>query len=166
MANETGSIHMSDLAFPHDIRIASPCRESLDEMPGDDRVRSCSECSRPVYNIATMTSNEVASPIANREDRICARLFRSADGTVITADCPVTIAQPTARPKARRLRSLVIIILALVLTWTGTKSGAPTPSGSDVTLDDWAYWASVSLGLRPAPPSTPVFHTVTMGDVY
>ena len=39
--------------------------------------------------------------LEEREGRICIRLYRRADGTVITADCPVGV-------KRRRLRGLVI----------------------------------------------------------
>jgi hypothetical protein len=142
-----------------------------DEMPGDDRARSCSACSLLVYNIAAMTSDEAASLIAGREGRVCARLFRRADGTVITADCPaVTVeAQPMPRPKSpyRRTHALAMILVAVLLAWTGNITGEAPPSGSGVTFDDWVHWAAVSLGLRPAPSPAPVFSPMaTMGDVY
>jgi hypothetical protein len=165
-----GDWRMGALTVLDDIHIATPCQTSWDEMPGDDRVRSCPACSRAVYNIAAMTSNEVAALIADREGRLCARLFRRADGTVVTADCPgvAVEAPPTARPKSpyRRTHALVIILIALLLAWTANNTGESPPSGSGVTWDDWVHWAAVSLGLRPAPPPTPVFTpTPTMGDV-
>jgi hypothetical protein len=36
-----------------------------------------------------MTSEQIRSLVISTEDRICARLYRRADGTVITRDCPV-----------------------------------------------------------------------------
>ena len=39
---------MGALTILEDIRIATPCRASWDEMSGDDRVRSCPACSRAV----------------------------------------------------------------------------------------------------------------------
>jgi hypothetical protein len=148
-----------------------PVTSDNDEMPGDERVRSCAACSRLVYNIAAMTSDEAASLMAGREDRLCARLFRRADGTVITADCPaVTVeAQPMPRPKSsyRRTHALAMILVAALLAWTGDIAGETPPSGSGVTFDDWVHWAAVSLGLRPTPSPAPVFSpTATMGDVY
>jgi hypothetical protein len=144
---------MDALTVLDDIRIATPCQASWDEMPGDDRVRSCPACSRAVYNIAAMTSDEVAALITSREGRLCGRLFRRADGTVITADCPgvAVEAPPTARPKSsyRRTHALVIILIALLLAWTGNNTGESPPLGSGVTWDDWVHWAAVSLG--PAP---------------
>jgi hypothetical protein len=153
------------------IRHGLPVMSDNDEMPGDDRVRSCSACSLLVYNIAAMTSDEAASPIAGREGRLCARLFRRADGTVITADCrAITVeAEPIAWPNSpyRRTHALAMILVAALLAWTGNIAGETPPSGSGVTCDDWVHWATVSLGLRPAPSPAPVFSpTATIGDVY
>ncbi len=57
-------------------------------MSGDDRVRHCSLCSLNVYNFAEMTRAEIQSLLVRSEGRVCARLYRRADGTVITRDCP------------------------------------------------------------------------------
>jgi hypothetical protein len=56
-------------------------------MTGDDRVRFCNACNLNVYNFASMTSKEVRSLITN--GRVCGRLYRRVDGTLITRDCPV-----------------------------------------------------------------------------
>jgi hypothetical protein len=58
-------------------------------MSGDDRMRFCEECSLHVYNISEMTASEAHALISGTEGRICARLYRRADGTVLTKDCPV-----------------------------------------------------------------------------
>jgi hypothetical protein len=71
------------------LRIASPCPVGWEQMSGDDRVRFCEQCSLRVYNISAMTRSEAEALIANTEGRICARLFRRSDGTIITKDCPV-----------------------------------------------------------------------------
>ena len=71
------------------LRIASPCPASWEQMTGDDRARFCELCNLHVYNIAELTASEAKSLIANAEGRICARLYRRSDGTVITKDCPV-----------------------------------------------------------------------------
>ena len=161
---------MSQLTILDDIRIATPCQANWDEMPGDDRVRSCPMCARSVYNIAALTSHEAAALIANREGRLCARLFRRADGTIVTADCPSKAdAAPLAgRPKSRfrRTRALVIVLFALLLVWLGKGESEAPPSGPGVSWEDWVHWAAVTTGLRPVPTSAPVFSTgVSMGDV-
>lgn len=58
-------------------------------MAGNDEVRFCGLCNLNVYNISAMTAGEAQRLIARTEGRLCAKLYRRADGTVITADCPV-----------------------------------------------------------------------------
>ena len=65
---------MGTLTILEDIRIATPCQASWDEMSGDNRVRSCPTCSRAVYNIAAMTSDEGATLITDRDGCLCAPL--------------------------------------------------------------------------------------------
>ena len=78
----------ADLAL-NNIRIASPCPTAWSKMVGDERVRHCSECNLNVYNLSAMTEREVKDLIeANRGQRLCARFFQRADGTVLTQDCP------------------------------------------------------------------------------
>jgi hypothetical protein len=72
-----------------EIRIASPCSADWNKMVGDDRIRHCTACNLDVYNFAALTGLEVERLIANRQGRLCARLYRRADGTVLTQNCPV-----------------------------------------------------------------------------
>jgi hypothetical protein len=72
-------------------RIASPCHAGWDRMSGDGRVRFCDSCQLNVYNFSEMTSDEINSLILKTEGRLCARLYRRTDGTIITRDCPVGI---------------------------------------------------------------------------
>ena len=58
-------------------------------MQGDDRVRHCAQCNLDVYNFAAMSDLEVERLIANRQGRLCARIYHRADGTVLTQNCPV-----------------------------------------------------------------------------
>lgn len=58
-------------------------------MVGDERVRFCAECNRNVYNLSAMTALEGEQLVAARTGRMCVRYYRRADGTVLTADCPV-----------------------------------------------------------------------------
>jgi hypothetical protein len=71
-----------------DIRVASPCSADWEKMIGDDRVRHCSQCNLNVYNLSAMTNDEVERLIAAREGRLCVRLYRRQDGTILTRDCP------------------------------------------------------------------------------
>ncbi|MES2459450.1 MAG: hypothetical protein V4671_02625 [Armatimonadota bacterium] len=70
------------------IKIAAPCSAKWETMPGGERVRSCAQCSHKVYNLAAMSSDEAANLIRGAEGRVCVRLYRRADGSVMTRDCP------------------------------------------------------------------------------
>lgn len=71
------------------LRIATPCPISWDQMTGDGRVRFCGHCQLNVYNISELSRGEAEALIASTEGRLCARLFRRADGRILTKDCPV-----------------------------------------------------------------------------
>jgi hypothetical protein len=100
------------------LRIASPCPVGWEKMTGGDRVRHCDLCSLNVYNIAEMSRADAKALIANTEGRICARLFRRADGTIITKDCPVGL-----RAIRRRVARVAGAALATVLSLCATVSG-------------------------------------------
>jgi hypothetical protein len=76
-------------SMPPVLKIASPCPASWDRMQGDDKARHCSECNLNVYNFAAMTSAEIEELTASHTGRLCGRLYRRTDGTVLTKDCPV-----------------------------------------------------------------------------
>ncbi len=97
------------------LRIASPCLARWDEMVGDERARFCALCQKNVYNLSAMTRREAEDLVASREGGLCARLYRRADGTVLTADCPVG----RRRRAARWLRRAVASIGAAVAVFGG-----------------------------------------------
>ncbi len=72
-----------------DIRIASPCSADWSKMVGDDHVRHCGECDKDVYNLSALTRSEGERLLLQSEGRLCLRIYRRSDGTVLTADCPV-----------------------------------------------------------------------------
>ncbi len=88
------------------LRIASPCKERWDAMRGDDRVRVCDGCNRPVFNLSEMTRDQAEAVLATRGVKPCVRFYRRADGTVKTADCP---------PTARRSHRLTVIAAGTLL---------------------------------------------------
>jgi hypothetical protein len=81
---------MREITNPLDnIKIASPCGADWSKMYGSDRKRFCAECKLNVYNISEMTQVEAENFILRSEGRLCLRIHRRGDGTVITQDCPV-----------------------------------------------------------------------------
>lgn len=109
------------------IRIASPCPVSWERMTGDDRVRSCDECDLHVYNLGEMTRAEAEALIANTESRLCARIYRRADGTVITRDCPVGL-RAIRRRVAMTAGAIFAAMMALATSVFGQKPGSKDKS--------------------------------------
>ena len=82
------------------VSIAEPCGASWDEMvavptdadgassPGT-RVRFCGLCAKNVFNLSEMTREEATRFVAQVEGTACVRFYQRADGTMLTADCPV-----------------------------------------------------------------------------
>jgi Carboxypeptidase regulatory-like domain len=73
------------------LHVSSPCDADWETMPGDERVRFCNQCRLNVYNISALTRKQAEKLIAETEGRLCAKLYRRADGTIITRDCPIGI---------------------------------------------------------------------------
>ncbi len=81
---------MSKFPSPLDnIRIASPCSADWEGMFGSDRKRFCGDCKLNVYNLSDMSRREAENLILSSEGRLCVRLFRRSDGTILTKNCPV-----------------------------------------------------------------------------
>src|SRR5579864_8307660 len=71
------------------VSIAAPCSADWESMPGTGRVRHCAQCNKNVYNLSAMTRREAEALLRETEGRLCARLYRRADGTILTENCPV-----------------------------------------------------------------------------
>ena len=92
------------------IKIASPCSADWDEMFGDERKRHCAECRLNVYNLSEMTQVEAENFLINSEGRVCLKIYRRTDGTVITKDCPVGWAK--LKRKTARAATAVFTLVA------------------------------------------------------
>jgi hypothetical protein len=103
------------------LRIAVPCQSSWEGMAGDERVRHCTLCSLNVYNFAEMTRDEVRELLVRTEGRVCARLYRRADGTVLTRDCPTGL-----RALRRRASRVAAALIAALLTLPSLAFGGTT----------------------------------------
>jgi hypothetical protein len=96
------------------VRIASPCGANWNEMRGDERKRYCAMCRLNVYNLSEMTRAQAENFLINAEGRVCLRVFRRTDGTVITKNCPVG----WARVK-RKVSRAAIAVFSLVAGFFG-----------------------------------------------
>ena len=134
------------------IRVATPCKASWDDMVGDDRVRHCAGCDKDVFNLSAMTRDEAEALIRERLGNLCGRYYRRANGTIITSDCTVGIAQ-------RRRRRVMAAGLAAVLAGAGglalvlsrrTQSGGGAAIATEV--DEPTQIQSQTVGHEDAPP--------------
>jgi len=109
------------------LRIATPCPISWDQMTGDNRVRFCDHCHLNVYNISALSRLEAEKLIAATEGRLCARLFRRADGTVLTSDCPVGL-RALRRRVAKKTAAIFAAIVSLGCVVSG-QQGSSSKNG-------------------------------------
>jgi TonB family protein len=114
------------------IEIAKPCKADWESMTGDERERACQLCRLNVYNISTMTTKEAESFLQERlpQGRVCVRLYRRFDGTIITDNCPkgLRAARDAAKQIVRRVAAAASLLLAFLV-------GAPSQSQSGGTCD-------------------------------
>jgi uncharacterized membrane protein len=103
-------------------------------MSGDARRRFCNHCQLNVYNFAEMTSAEVQKLIAESEGRICGRLYKRADGTVLTKDCPVGLRAYQKRV-ARFAGAALTAVLGLFSISFGQKNDKTKLDASKITID-------------------------------
>ena len=121
------------------LRLAFRCKESWDDMTGDDRVRACAKCDRQVFNLSDMTREEAEALLATRGVKPCVRFYRRADGTVMTSDCP------TGTPREGRRLAMAASTLA-----AGTALAAAAPA-----MADPAAPPAAAAPATPVPAATP-----------
>lgn len=80
MARAKGSLPILDT-----LRIAEPCDASWEAM-GGGAVRRCDACDLEVWDLASLTAEQVRGALALCGDRFCARITRDADGAIQTRD--------------------------------------------------------------------------------
>lgn len=132
------------------VQIASPCSARWDEMMGDARVRHCASCDKDVYDLSEMTAADAEALLSREGPIACVRLHRRADGTVITADCPVG-----AKKKRRRrmlaagvaVASSVMAAAASLVTHTTQGEPCVVPPGEHVMMG--------AIAAMPPPTTAP-----------
>src|SRR6185436_16444488 len=137
------------------LRIATPCPISWEQMTGDNRVRFCDHCQLNVYNISELSRSEAERLIGSTEGRLCARLFRRADGTVLTKDCPVGL-----RALRRRVAKRTAAIFAAIVGLSGAAFGQESSS-----KDKSSGPTQTKITRTNTPDKTGTSLSVTVADV-
>jgi hypothetical protein len=143
------------------LAIASPCTMSWDSMTGDEKSRHCAQCNLKVHNLSAMTREEAEALISGPDNaRVCVRLYRRSDGTVMTQDCPVGLA--AARARLRRVVARMAAAFGMVSTaaLAGMEASQPD-SGAPIRLRALNPFARLAEWIVPtAPPMPPAFRPV------
>lgn len=144
------------------LSVAAPCHAAWESMEGDERQRHCAQCDKTVYNLSALPRDEAEAFMAARlAGDVCVRFYQRADGTVLTADCPVGV-------RRRRVRRVVAAVvgtgamavagaMSLVQGKPGLDVGRVGVEGStlqgdrgEVTMGEMTV--APSLHDEPAPP--------------
>jgi hypothetical protein len=113
-------------SFLHEVKIATPCPADWNTMSGDERTRFCGQCKLNVYNISEMTTDDAEKLIIEKEGKLCLRIYRRADGTVLTKDCPVGLA--AMRKKLMTMCGAATAAVGILAAWIITgKKPEPQP---------------------------------------
>lgn len=150
---------MTDRSLLDGISIASPCSADWNTMQGDDRRRFCAQCKLHVYDLSAMSTADAERLLRGADQgRVCVRLFRRADGTVLTRDCPVGLRQ--------RLRAAFVRAAALVSAmWLSACRKPPAPVAPPTGLPPVVepLQGAIEMGERQAP--APVVPEPLLGKV-
>jgi hypothetical protein len=147
------------LELLQNIRVASPCSANWEEMTGDDQSRFCGHCNKHVYNLSSMSSEAIARLIQEKEGKLCGRFYRRADGTILTADCPVGVHHRIGR---KRRLAMIAGSLAGLLSLGGSmkfQSAAGTSTSNPPAKqerpwsfkDEWARLGKCVMGEMQFP---------------
>ena len=130
--------------------IANPCPAEWERMKGDDRARFCQTCAKNVYNLSAMSRAEAETLINEKEGKLCARYYARADGTIITADCPVGM-RAMRGLMLRDIGAGLVATLALGFALVGIGNRQATVQSSLQSLTDLRH--KIIAQLYPIPPS-------------
>lgn len=124
------------------VRVASPCHARWEDMSGDERSRHCRQCDKRIYNFSAMSANEAAELIRATEGKLCGRFYRRADGTMLSADCPVGLERQRRRLKVLCSTAATLLLSSLGVTaWSSVAlQESDRPKGRFTQICDDAMW--------------------------
>jgi hypothetical protein len=100
-----------------DVMIAAPCSAKWDDMQGAGAIRFCHLCELNVYDTKLMSEAEISELMSLNEQngrQTCLKLYRRADGTLLTRDCPIG---RRIKDRCAKAGMLVRAAVLLVLGW-------------------------------------------------
>ena len=126
-------------------------------MRGNNRMRYCSMCNLKVYNFRYFKEAEIRETLQRNTGRICGRIYRRLDGTIMTNDCQQQHVNRRACRVVTVILSLWIIIFFALLT---PRSEGLLPDPIREYLEEKGVLESstttfVGVIACPAPPPSP-----------
>lgn len=149
------------------LSIPIPCQASWADMKGDERMRFCAQCRLHVYNLSEMTRKEAEALVQapDGKGKVCVRLYRRPDGTVLTRSCRA----------ARRLRRLVAVAASFIAAavvgfflWASGQATAGLYQGGVAGVKAREPFRTVVRwieGPAPVPPMVMGQSTIIMGKM-
>jgi hypothetical protein len=143
-----------------DLRIASPCDASWDDMrplttSDGERARSCAACDKNVYDLSSMTRADALALIERHEGRCCVRFYRRVDGTVLTEDCPVGLRAILKKAERHALLTAaagVSVVAAVVAVLVGASHRATCSVKAIETRLEDRLQSNDTIPVPPMPP--------------
>ncbi len=149
------------------VRVASPCPARWADMAGDDRARFCAQCQKHVYNLSEMTAEDASDLIGEKEGNLCVRFYQRADGTVLTADCPVGAAAVWRRVKRLAVAAVALLFSSVAASVWASDSGQRAERRSRPKV--YKAWDDAVTAVRdfvnPKPPPVPPPGRLTVGMI-
>ncbi len=117
------------------IVIDSPCSEDWNGMAGEGRVRFCGSCEKNVFDLSSLTREDAEALLAANGATPCVRLYRRADGTVVTGLCVEL--KPRAALGTRCMKAIAAVTMSLSFVACAapeTAESTPLPTGATAAL--------------------------------
>ena len=130
---KTGSMSSQELL--DNVQIASPCPVSWESMSGDDRERFCGKCEKSVYDLSAMTADQAVELIREKQGKMCIQIYRRADGTVQTEDCPSGL-KKLRQAMAKKVACAIAAVGWLGISIPASAQTAPANSNAGIQASE------------------------------
>ena len=141
------------------LKIATPCPASWADMTGDDRTRYCQQCQLHVHDLSAMTRAEGEALVASSTGRLCTRMTRRPDGTIVTLDDQ----RSTRTPTPHRWRALAASLLGALSTLWLSACGRPVEPSHPEPDNPPPDVTHLQGMIAPGPE--PLLGEAVMGDI-
>jgi hypothetical protein len=141
-----------------ELRIAAPCTERWEDMTGDEQVRHCAKCKLNVFNTKELTEDEVRALLAKKDGRVCGRVYRRADGTVLTRDCPTGL-------RLVRKKALMAVAMTASMLVAGTAYALGRSAPACATPGAPQSWFDRTISTRVVAARESLRESKTLGPV-